>query len=1169
METRLAVEGMTCTSCSTAITDRLSEMAQVSEVDVSLKGNSATIRHDASISAQQLADVVEDMGFGATVSSTRKVSKADGGATEAGEATKPTEAGRGSMRAEQHATATTDVTRSGIAHAAATLSQDQPAQAASTPTAKVSHISVEGMTCNSCVKAITDKVSLMDGVLDVNVSLAEHRATVRHTTAVSGNTFVDAIDDMGFDAALLGSELCTARTSPAPTQTQQRQQRSPKSTTDKKEAVPSPSSASSSSKKESLHLRIQGMSCASCVAVIEGRVRRLPGVSQVNVGLLAETGDVVYDPQQTSADAIVACVTSAGFTAHEVAPQSSTVITISIDGMVDSSSADTIQNLLSSMPGVLDAFVGLGTGSVQVEFDANETGARTILRAVEDLGYHATLGSSDKPDYTHQSSVRFWRTKLLLSLLFFVAAMTIRMWPKSWDDEVATGLSQRNLALMVVCGGALFIAGKPFLVSGVKSLLHGGANMDVLITISALSTYVYSLVALIVSATSNERHSGDEHLFFETGVMLFAFVSFGRYMEHIAKGKTSTALSELLSLQPTQARLLSSRTGSPTHPIDATADDDDGDDDDDDGNDFVDVKEEMISTDLVQRGDRIRVLAGEKFPVDARVLRGSGQVDESMITGESRPVTKDKGDAVIGGTILKTGVLVCEATHVGKDSSLARIVDLIEHAQMSKAPIQRIADKIAGKFVPGIILISVVTLIVWLSLLGSGAVSTSESTSKMAFRFAIAVLVVACPCALGLATPTAVMVGTGVGAQHGILIKGGEALETAHKTTTVVFDKTGTLTMGAPSVTHVETFPSSNETATNTKTTTTSAGAANATADDVLRLMASVEVNSEHAIGEAIVAHATTTLGRGCIRPSSDYETVPGKGVRAVVMGRPVAVGSPAFMKECGMTLDAAAEAAVLEFEGRGHTVVVCGADGVALGFVSLSDRCKPEAARTVQVLHDEGVRVIMLTGDNERTARAIAAQVGIETVFAGVLPSHKADKVRQLQEQGEVVAMVGDGINDAPALAQADLGIAVGAGTDVAIEAADVVLIKDDLMDVFVAMHLSKATVHRIYYNFIWAVLYNAVGVPVAAGVLYGAGIVLTPMMASGAMALSSVSVVMSSLLLKRYKKPPPLGSRRRSRASSNVCSVLLAGIMRVFGRRSADRSSVRYQRLVAEDMA
>eukprot|EP00043_Microstomoeca_roanoka_P012258 m.117956 g.117956 ORF g.117956 m.117956 type:complete len:1091 (-) comp15440_c1_seq2:314-3586(-) len=989
---------------------------------------------------------------------------------------------------------------------------------------KTSLIAVEGMTCKSCVKAITDKVSLMNGVHQVNVSLEKNLATVVHDLSLSASQIADQIDDMGFGATLLDSSTSsptsdTPASSSSPSsdpvlsvtlqqqkfrdKQQQLPQRveptarqrgsnnkpkghaapkfkiQPKHPKNKVEPPPKGQVADLSNGKL-MHLRIQGMSCASCVAVIEGRVGRLPGVYRVNVALLAETADILYDPSAIDPSEIVACINTAGFNAHETAPQSNNILRLRIQSLLDITHAENIEFQLRQLPGILDASADAVTATAQIEYDTFQTGPRDIIGALKDVGVDAVLDDSDRPDYTHQGAVRFWRNKCIVSVVFFAVAMTIRMWPDSWDNHITSGVSERNLALLFLCGAAFYFAGEPFLVSGVKSLMHGGANMDVLITISAVATYVYSLVAMIVDAVSSSGKD-DDALFFETGVMLFTFVAFGRYIEHIAKGKTSAALSHLLSLQPSQARLL--------HVGD---------------NDEV-MEEEMIETDLVQRGDHIKVLAGEKFPVDGRVLSGAGQADEAMITGESRPITKNEGDAVIGGTILKTGVLIIEATHVGKDSSLARIVELIEKAQMSKAPIQRIADKIAGKFVPGIVAISCVTLIIWMILLSSGTVPAAESTSKMAFRFAIAVLVVACPCALGLATPTAVMVGTGVGAKFGILIKGGEALEVAHKTTTVVFDKTGTLTMGAPSVFSVLLL---NE-------------EAGVSESEMVRLVASAEANSEHVLGQAIVTYAELQHGRNMIKPATDYVTEPGKGIRAHVSGREVIVGSPIFIAEVGVNCDGNTKEAIKEHEEQGRTVILAVIDGQLLGLFTLADQCKPEAARTVQVLRRRGIKVAMLTGDNERTARAIAAQVGVPTVFAQVLPSHKAEKVRQLQEQGEIVAMIGDGINDAPALAQADLGVAVGAGTEVAIEAAGIVLIKDDLLDVCVAMHLSKATVHRIYYNFIWAVLYNIVGVPIAAGVLYPLGIMLTPMMASAAMALSSVSVVMSSLLLRRYEKP------------------------------------------------
>ncbi|EGD80623.1 ATPase [Salpingoeca rosetta] len=1142
METLLRVEGMTCGSCASSVKACIEKVMQGEPftADVSVAEGTAMVQHPASVSATAIAEAISDIGFDARVVSSSNTQ----GDTTTAAATTTIEFNSPLMQGLQENMSFTpvdnDQNEQQAQRAAATTNHDDHDDDTDGDV-KTSRISVDGMTCHSCVGNITDVLSDTAGIVDVDVSLQDKLATVKHTTAISAQAIADRIDDMGFGAAPLdadtASEEDTCQLLP--------RSKSPASETKKaapvdREVLPAEDEDDDSdATRELLHLRIEGMSCASCVAAIETRVGKLPGVLRVNVALLAESGDVVYLPDKISPDTIVSCISNAGFRVQATRSKETDTVVLSINLPIKKSDADTIKERLSALQGVLKVDVAVSDARVSVGYNSYETGPRDVLNAVNNLGYEAELDHSDQPDYTHKSSIRFWRHTFIAVVFFFIAVMMVRMWPKSWDARITDGLSERNLAILLISLAA-FIPGKPFLDSALASVLHGSANMDVLISLSAIAAFVYSLVVLIVAIASREDSGGGD-LFFETGIMLFTFIALGRYIEHIAKGKTSEALSHLLSLQPPQALLLQ---------------------EDDDGN----AVEEHIATELVQRGDKIKVLAGEKAPVDGRVVAGRGEVDESMITGESRPITKNIGDTVMGGTILKTGVLTFEATHVGKDTSLSQIVQLIEQAQMSKAPIQRIADKIAGRFVPGIVLMSIITLIIWLALLTTGTVHSDESDSKTAFQFAVAVLVIACPCALGLATPTAVMVGTGVGARFGVLIKGGEALETAHKVTTIVFDKTGTLTKGEPSVTKVVAFkkPTSDDNAVSSEGSSAARALGKAMSEDeVLQLVASAEVDSEHVLGQAIVAHATEQFGAGCLRPAADYTTIPGRGISATIEGVAVLVGSPSLLDESGIAASDDARAQVHALEEQGNTVVLCSADGVLVGCVALADQCKEDSAQAVRVLQKQGLRTVMLTGDNERTAKAIADQVGIDTVFAGVLPSHKAAKVQELQEQGEVVAMVGDGINDAPALAAADLGVAVGAGTDVAIEAADVVLIKDNLLDVFVALHLSKATVRRIHYNFIWAIVYNAIGVPIAAGALYSLGVVLTPMMASGAMAVSSVSVVCSSLLLRRYRSPTSqemddastLGPRTKQR-------TLLQRLFPMQSRRNARRDGGRQLR-------
>eukprot|EP00051_Salpingoeca_urceolata_P014294 m.181598 g.181598 ORF g.181598 m.181598 type:complete len:1105 (-) comp18043_c0_seq1:147-3461(-) len=1086
----LHVEGMTCNSCVKSIQQTVGDIPDVASIKVVLESKTAYVVTEAgaNLSPESLRDAVDDMGF------------------EAATATTPR----------------------GLA---------------------VAVVEIEGMTCNSCVQSIEQMVGDHPGVVSIKVSLDKERAVVVYQTAqTSPASLVEVIDDMGFGAKIAATPAAipvpaVAKKVASQTKPTSRNiawesdRRRPTSevdaitihiphTTKKKRTMKRRASKEDLANCTKLFLSVTGMTCASCVALIENNLRKLPGVEDVAVGLLAEQAEVVFVEEAVDADQIIATVQELGFNASKIEKSSQGKTVLTINGMTCASCVHSIEKNVSSMPGVLSASVSLPTSQGVFEFEPAVTGPRDIINAINGLGFEASvLSDKDKGGVDHSAVVAHWRRRLILSTLLTLPLFVIMVLPENTlSSQCSPGLSIRNFVLFLLSTPVYMIVGRPFIVSGVKAIAHGAANMDTLIFLGTGCAYVYSAVVLIISMANAE--AANPKLFFETGPMLFTFVSLGRFLEHIAKGKTSDALSKLMSLQAPTATLICTE------------------------NDRV-VSSEVVDIDMLQRGDIVKVVAGEKIPADGAVVFGSCHVDEAMLTGEAMPVRKNIDDAVIGGTVNQNGVIHVKVTHSGEDSSLAQIVKLIEQAQMSKAPVQRTADKLAGYFVPLIVALALLTLVVWLILLEVGATDAPKGHSnfRYAFQFCIAVLVIACPCALGLATPTAVMVGTGVGARLGILIKGGEPLEHARGVTAIVFDKTGTLTVGKPSVTDFETCTSTMRLARN----------------EILELVGAAEANSEHPLSRGMVTYCEEQLGRSSFPVAEAFEVVAGHGISCKIRRRKVLIGNRKLMDKhnCEVSAEVAQQMTSLEVEGK--TTPLIAVDGAVVALMGMQDAPKPDATSAVSALKMQGIEVVMLTGDSWDTARSMARRLGISEVFAEVLPSHKAGKVKELQSRGHCVAMVGDGVNDSPALAQADVGIAIGTGADVAVEAADVVLIKNSLMDVAVAIDLSKKTVSRIYANFVWALLYNIIGIPLAAGALSHWGIVLHPVVASGAMAMSSVSVVTSSLLLKRYKKPSFDSVRLRSSPSSHALQ-LPSRIMRALSSGvSGGRASVRYTRLDA----
>ncbi len=813
-------------------------------------------------------------------------------------------------------------------------------------------------------------------------------------------------------------------------------------------------------------LQISGMTCAACAQRVEKAVGKVEGISEASVNFATEKLSVAYEEGRASLSVIKEAIEKAGYGVVEHKKYES--VTIPIGGMTCAACAQRIEKVLAKQVGMIKSSVNLATEKASIEYDPQLIKLSAIKERIEEIGYQVLeiekKNAVDEDKLRKDREIRILWTKFIISaifgvpLLYFAMAPMVSWWPfpipKALDPMMH---SSRYAILQLTLTIPIVMAGYKFYTIGFKALIQRSPNMDSLVAIGTSAAIIFSLYN--TTRIFEGHNDAVEALYYETAGVIITLILLGKSLEAVSKGKTSEAIKKLMGLAPKTAIII------------------------------VDNKEMEIPIDEVEIGAIILVKPGEKIPVDGVVLEGVTSIDEAMLTGESMPVDKKAGDKVYAASINKNGMIKFEATKVGSDTALAQIIKLVEDAQGSKAPIAQMADIVSGYFVPIVCGIALIAFLAW--LLTGHALAFS-------LTIFISVLVIACPCALGLATPTAIMVGTGKGAEYGILIKGGEALETTHKINTIVLDKTGTITEGKPEVTDIITV-------------------GNIPEDRLLQIAASGEKGSEHPLGEAIVRGA----GKANLEmlKVETFEAIPGHGIEVVIKGDNILIGNKKLMQDREIALGALQEKSdILASEGK--TPMYIAINQELSGIIAVADVVKESSAKAIRQLKSMGIEVAMITGDNKKTADAIAKQVGIDRVLADVLPQDKSNEVKKLQAEGKKVCMVGDGINDAPALVQADIGMAIGSGTDVAMESADIVLMKSDLMDVPTAIHLSKSTIRNIKQNLCWAFGYNVAGIPIAAGILYlMGGPLLNPIFAAAAMAFSSVSVLSNALRLKRFK--------------------------------------------------
>ncbi|KAG5563187.1 hypothetical protein RHGRI_005818 [Rhododendron griersonianum] len=909
--------------------------------------------------------------------------------------------------------------------------------------------SVVGMTCAACAGSVEKAVKRLPGIREAVVDVMNNRAQME--------TIRETIEDVGFQATLVEDE-----------------------TNEKSTYV--------------CRIQIKGMTCTSCSTTVESALQAVPGVQKAQVALATEEAEIRCDPKVVSYNQLIEAVQDTGFEGILISTgEDRSTIQLKVEGLRTSNSMRLIENSLQALPGVQEVDIDPELSKVSISYKPDLTGPRNFIEVIESTGsghFKAMIFPQGGGRESHrEEEIKQYYRSFLWSAVFtipvFLTSMVFMYIPglkDVMDTKVVNMLTVGELIRWVLSTPVQFIIGRRFYTGSYKALRHGSANMDVLTALGTNAAYFYSVYSVLRAATSSNVKSMD---FFETSAMHISFILFGKYLEVLAKVKTSEAIAKLMDLSPDTANLLTF---------------------DSEGNV---IREEEIDSRLIQKNDVIKIIPGAKVASDGYVIWGQSHVNESMVTGEARPVAKRKGDTVIGGTVNENGVLHIKATRVGSESALAQIVRLVESAQMAKAPVQKVADRISKFFVPLVIAVSFSTWLAWF-LAGKfhgypkSWIPSSMDSFELALQFGISVMVIACPCALGLATPTAVMVGTGVGASKGVLIKGGQALERAYKVTCIVFDKTGTLTMGKPVVVNTRLFRTM-------------------ALREFYELVGAAEVNSEHPLAKAIVEYAKKFREdeeNPAWPEAQDFKSITGHGVKAIVRNKELIVGNKSLMLKENIVIPVDAEEMLAETEGLAQTGVLVAVDRELVGVVAISDPLKAGAGEVISILKSMKVRSIMVTGDNWGTANSIAKEVGIDTVIAEAKPEHKAERVKELQAAGYVVAMVGDGINDSPALVAADVGMAIGAGTDIAIEAADIVLMKSYLEDVITTIDLSRKTFLRIRLNYVWALGYNLIGIPIAAGVLFpSTRFRLSPWIAAAAMAASSAGAGEVISILKSMK--------------------------------------------------